>query len=132
MAPTTPTLGTPGPGPKTPGLQGLLKTVQTAAQGIGKSSPDTVAGSSTSAIYLPPKPTMGNLIQIDSDKFVAWTGGKPNVDWTDLEAGSDTLSPTSPNQRRNHYSPEKSYNIRKAGLKSKFERGDDLLVFEGK
>ena len=82
--------------------------------------------------FVPQKPTMGNLLQVDTDKFVAWTGGKPNYAWTDLAAHSATLAPTYPNQRRNHYSPEKSYNLRKAGLSTKLDRKSDLLAFQDK
>ena len=42
-------------------------------------------------IFWPMKPTMGSLVQIKSDTYVAWMGGIPNSDQTDLK-----ISPSSP------------------------------------
>ena len=36
-------------------------------------------------IFWPMKPTMGSLVQIKSDTYVAWMGGIPNSDQTDLK-----------------------------------------------
>ena len=73
---------------------------------------------------------MGNPIQIDSTKFISFTGGKPNPAWTDTEEGSTTATPSTPSQCRDHYSPGEGYLHRKQGLSKKFDRTDDLIVFE--
>ena len=73
---------------------------------------------------------MGDILQIDTAKFITWTGGKPNCGWTDLESKSKTTSPMTPNQRRNQFSPETGYNFRQSGLATKFNRTDDLVTFE--
>ena len=81
-------------------------------------------------VFRPNKPIMGNHIQIDSNKFISFTGGKPNPAWTDTEEGSATATPSTPSQRRDHYSPEKGYYHHQKGLSKKFDRTDDLIVFE--
>ena len=80
--------------------------------------------------FKPTKPIMGDILQIDTAKFITWTGGKPNCGWTDLESKSKTTSPKTPNQRRNQFSPETGYNFRQSGLETKFNRTDDLVTFE--
>jgi hypothetical protein len=74
---------------------------------------------------------MGDLTQLSKDEWAAWTGGKPKSDWT----GLDTSAPsefTTPNQLRPVYasSAQKGYNFRKSGLEDKFDKTDDLLVFQ--
>ena len=80
--------------------------------------------------FKPTKPTMGDILQIDTAKFITWTGGKLNRGWTDLESKSKTTSPTMPNQCRNQFSPETGYNFHQSGLETKFNRTDDLVTFE--
>ena len=44
---------------------------------------------------------MGGLVALKKDEWSAWTGGKPNSDWTELE--SIVSDNTSPNQLRPVY-----------------------------
>ena len=37
------------------------------------------------AVFMPTKPRMGGIIQAKSNEFVVWTGGKPKVEWTELD-----------------------------------------------
>ena len=82
--------------------------------------------------FKPTKPTMGDILQIDTAKFITWTGGKPNCGWTDLESKSKMTSPTTPNQRRNQFSPETGYNFCQSSLEMKFNRTNDLVTFENR
>ena len=94
--------------------------------GLGKQSPYTIQ---TSIPYLPTAPKMGGIAQVDSDKQVAWTGGKPNPYWTGLD---DTAlkTPTKPTQYRSNGTADvKSYTYRTTGLKSKFDKSSDLETF---
>ena len=43
---------------------------------------------SPSMPFQPTKPIMGGLLQVDDSKWVVWTGGKPNSDWTALESSA--------------------------------------------
>ena len=35
--------------------------------------------------YKPTSPIMGGIDQIDANKYMAWTGGKPTCNWTGLD-----------------------------------------------
>jgi hypothetical protein len=79
----------------------------------------------------PLKPTMGDLTQVSDTAWDAWTGGRPKPSWV----GLDNLNGLdSPNQLRPIYasSAQKGYNYRKKGLDIKFNRKDDLQVFQKK
>ena len=67
------------------------------------------------------------------DEFAAWTGGKPNNDWTGLDA-SAPKSHTNPNQLRpaGVSSQQKSYSARVAPLEQKFKKGDSVKTLETK
>ena len=73
------------------------------------------------------KPIMGDLAQTDTDKWLAWTGGKPKVDWTGLEKSTNDYE--TPNQMRPIYDV-KGYNHRKSGLSDKFNKTDLLIPFK--
>jgi hypothetical protein len=79
----------------------------------------------------PLKPTMGDLTQVSDTGWDAWTGGRPKPSWSGLD---DTDGLDSPNQLRPIYasSAQKGYNYRKKGLEVKFDRKDDLQVFQKK
>ena len=51
----------------------------------GYGSATTIGTASTHTIFWPTKPIMGGLVQIKSETFVAWMGGTPNSNWTDLK-----------------------------------------------
>ena len=79
--------------------------------------------------FSPTTPKIGGIDQVDSDKQLAWTGGKPNQYWSDLD--KDALRvPTKPTQYRSHGTTDvKSYTYRTAGLKAKFDKSSDLETF---
>ena len=70
-------------------------------------------------------------MQISSNEFSAWTGGKPKVDWSGLDDAA-LKEYESPNQLRpaSVYSQQKAYNTRKLGRLEKFEEGGDLAAFQ--
>ena len=79
----------------------------------------------------PKKPIMGNIIQLTKDEWAAWTGGKPNHDWSSLVDTNTEY--TSPNQLcpSNASASQKGYNYHKASpLEVKFEKSSDLQTFE--
>ena len=93
------------------------------------STTPSVAGTgSRMAAFKPPEPTMGGLTQIETDKWLAWTGGKPKVDWSGL-ADEHLADYKSPNQMRPVYDV-KGYNHRKSGLTFKFNKCDMLIPFK--
>jgi hypothetical protein len=77
--------------------------------------------------HKPVTPTMGGIAQLDSAKFVAWTGGEPNADWTGFKVATSDFE--SPNQLRST-NDVKGYNHRKLGLSTKFNKSDLLLPFK--
>ena len=84
---------------------------------------------STNIPFIPKTPKMGGLTQTDNDKSIAWTGGKPNITWTQLDDG-EIKEPTKPTQFRAIGSADiKSYTYRTTGLKSKFDKTADLETF---
>jgi hypothetical protein len=46
----------------------------------------------------PKEPIVGAITQTDTDKWLAWTDGKPKADWTGLEDVSPDCE--TPNQMR--------------------------------
>jgi hypothetical protein len=78
-------------------------------------------------VLKPTKPTMGALTQTGVDKWAAWTGGKPKLDWSGFE--TTTVDYETPNQMRPIYDV-KGYNHRKTGLTDKFNKTDTLIPFK--
>ena len=59
---------------------------------------------------------MGGLKEVDSNKQMAWTGGKPKLDWS----GLDGKGPIRPTQFRGQGVQDvKSYTFRTQGIKLK-------------
>ena len=119
--PTGGSQGTTGAGPAPSIGITTTQTATTTTQGISGVVPN----------WMPIKPIMGGITQVDGSTLAAWTGGLPKADWT----GLDPLSPTSwvtPNQLRpaSIGSSQKSHNYRKIGLAEKFAKGGDLDTFE--
>ena len=57
--------------------------------------PGSVTATGTSpmhATFWPKKPVMGSLVQIKSDTHMAWMGGIPNLDWTDIQTEVSMLA----------------------------------------
>ena len=83
----------------------------------------------------PPKyrqtpPKFGGLTQTGPSTWVAWTGGKPKADWSELEKINPEL--IHPNQYRptSITSQAKCQVLRTKGLDIKFARGADLHTFQ--
>jgi hypothetical protein len=75
----------------------------------------------------PVMPIMGGLTETDVDKWLAWTGGQPTVDWKSLKVATKDYE--TPNQMRPTYDV-KGYNHRKSGLSDKFSKTDQLIPFK--
>ena len=90
--------------------------------------PEDLSLSSTP--FRPKEPKFGGITQIGASTWVAWTGGKPNANWTELEE----VKPKNiqPNQHRplGITSQTKSQAYRQRGLETKFSRKSDLQTFQ--
>jgi hypothetical protein len=75
----------------------------------------------------PTKPIMGDLTQTKTNKWLAWTGGKPKVDWSGFEVA--TADYETPNQMRPVFDVQ-GYNHRQSGLSDKFNKTDMLIPFK--
>ena len=86
--------------------------------------------SNPSSTFKPKVPKYGGLEQLGTDYFVAWTGGKPKYDWTEL------ADPSPKEIQPNQYRPTsistqaKSQAFRRMGLDPKYSKGDDILLFQ--
>jgi len=81
---------------------------------------------------VPVKPKFGGIAKISSDSWVAWTGGKPKADWTDLEK-PNPVSIAATQYRSNSVSSQaKSHKYRVEGLETKFTRTSKMQTFEKK
>ena len=91
------------------------------------SSPKTTATTATTSSGID-KPIMGGKDNVDNDREMAWTGGKPKHDWTELAKA--TTQASKPTQYRAQGSAGvKSYTYRTEGLKHKFDKSGNLEVF---
>jgi hypothetical protein len=89
---------------------------------------DVMATEATTAVvHKPLEPIMGGLTQTDHDKWCAWTGGIPKLDWTGLEVEATDYD--TPNQLRSIYNV-KGYNHGKGGLSLKFNKTNQLVPFK--
>ena len=72
-------------------------------------------------------------MQTSKDEFTPWTGGKPNLDWTALDALEPNMF-RSPNQQRSLYtkSSTNGFNFRTTGLTTQFEKADNFKQFADK
>ena len=97
-----------------------------------KSSSSAGGHKSSRKTFKQAKPTMGGLVEVGTDVWAAWTGGKPKADWS----GLDEPNPTSikPKQYRlaSVSAASKSEHYRTQGMTTKFGRKKDLLTFERK
>ena len=82
--------------------------------------------------FRPVKPTLGDVTEIGTNSWAAWTGGEPLPDWSGLK--DPTPGSISPNQYRptGISSRAKSQAYRVKGLETKFTRDSDLHTFEKK
>jgi hypothetical protein len=86
----------------------------------------------TSSSYIqPPTPIMGGLLQSTYGEFEPWTGGRPLYDWSGLNSTWVTKSKSLNQLHPTSLSgAQKSYNHRQKELKTSFDRGSDLSVFQ--
>jgi hypothetical protein len=80
--------------------------------------------------FKPQCPKMGGLLQVSTYDWCAWTGGKPDANWSGL--GSTALTTPNVNFQYCPNSPgssQKSASFREKGLDVKFKKGDHLLDF---
>ena len=82
--------------------------------------------------FRPTTPKFGGIVQVSATEYVAWTGGKPKADFSELE--NTNPSPIKPNQHRGNSiasrAKQQAYCI--AGMETKFNRNGDLLTFQKK
>ena len=74
---------------------------------------------------------MGDVAQVRSDEFVAWTGGEPLANWSARKNAATVTTHETPNQLRadSVTAAQKSFIFRSTGLLDKFKETDDLKVF---
>ena len=98
------------------------------------SDPDqatTMSSTTTSSpAFRPKKPIMGDLQQVSSTDWCAWTGGRPKSDWTGLDP-SAPMTPSNAYQYRpgSPGAAQKSTFYREQGLDIKFSKTSNLLEF---
>ena len=112
-------------------LSAALNIARTLTEMSSSDTPTTSTPSAdTPSVSKPTKPIMGGLVALVKDDWAAWTGGKPNHDWTGLASPMDDN--TSPNQLRPVYASaaQKGYNHRRTGLSTQFTPSSDLAVFQ--
>ena len=97
---------------------------------VDTSIPETPAPSPKSASTFKPKePERGGLVQVGTDTWIPWSGGKPTADWSGLENTNPAVQP-------NWYRPTtvsgltKTQYYRTEGLEVKFTRDSDLISFQ--
>ena len=83
-----------------------------------------------SRVVKPMKPIMGDVIEVKTDEWIAWTGaGKPKADWSGLEDPKVTPEPKW--YRSATMSAAKSQHYRTEGLSIKCTRdGGSLTAFQ--
>ena len=82
------------------------------------------------AVVQPMKPIMGGLLQIKPDTYVAWMGGIPNSDWTDMK-----ISTADPQQSSQIHPmlDDSSFHEQSKGLDVKLSKEkEDLFSFQHK
>ena len=74
---------------------------------------------------------MGGIIEIETDKWVAWTGsGEPEPDWSGLKVPNPTLIEPKWYRSTGVGSAAKAQVYRTQGLETKFSRSKDLIIFQ--
>ena len=79
--------------------------------------------------FKPTSPIMGGIEQIDINKYMAWTGGKPTCNWTGLDPKAPKEASKPMQYRATGNQDVKSYTFRTSGLKSKFDKISDIEDF---
>ena len=86
-----------------------------------------VASATVANVWKPKSPIMGGIIQIGKDDYMPHTGGKPNAQWTGLEASGTRISVLQ--YRPIGSSSIKGYSARTKGLRTKFNKDGELESF---
>jgi hypothetical protein len=97
-------------------------SIELAATAL-KTSPSSASKSTGITMPLKPsKPLMGDLVQVSTTEWTAWTGGKSNPSWTNLDGSVMTYG--SPNQLRPNSAAyvQRGFQYRSTGLKEKFKQ----------
>jgi hypothetical protein len=109
----------------------------TGTMPTGTASPSATTAALTplpatpSSYIQPPTPIMGGLLQSTYGEFVQWTGGRPLYDWSGLATTWVTKSKSLNQLHPTSLSgAQKSYNYHQKGLKTSFDCGSDLSVFQ--
>jgi hypothetical protein len=92
----------------------------------------TTLPATPSSYIQPPMPTMGGLLQSTYGQFELWMGGgRPLYDWTGINM-MWVMKSKSPNQfcPTSSSGAQKSYNYHQKGLKTLFDYGSDLSIFQ--
>ena len=92
----------------------------------------TVTPTVTSSSFTPVKPKFGGLVKVSDTTTEAWVGGEPLHDWSGLKDPKPTQVSAMQYRPSSVYAQQKTQPFRRAGLKDKFSKGDDLLVFQRK
>ena len=82
--------------------------------------------------FKPIKPKFGDISEVGTDSWAAWTGGKPKADWSGLEDSNPTAIAATQYRPTSISSQAKSQTYRVQGLTTKFTRTSDLQTFEKK
>ena len=78
--------------------------------------------------WIPQTPTMGGLIKVGKDDYMAWTGGQPDTEWLHLE-DENPQPKTVLQYRPSGGNSIKGYISRTRGLKTKFDKNSELEEF---
>ena len=123
---------TTGLGPKGSGGATPPKTSPPSGKATATPPKGSVMTSTMKVPFMPEKPKFGDVTEVGTDTWAAWTGGRPKADWSELE-DTQPLS-IDPNQYRSTSisSQAKSQYYRTKGFEVKFTRDSDLQTFQKK
>ena len=114
----------PAPNPASGAVPAAVPAPQAAA-------PTAAPASAPTSPFKPTKPLMGDVVELDPDHPVAWTGGVPKVDWTGLEDPATVSQQLVPTQYRPHSAKARAvtYQQRITGLTTQLTDVTQLLTF---
>jgi len=117
----------------TPAEQQAREFIEAVQNIVQMSTPGTAPTTPSTATQNPVNvPTMGGLTSDSNGSSVAWTGGKPTPNWTQLHSSAPTVPTFSAQCRmaKAHHSAPKAYTHRTTGLSPKFSKTSDLKTFQ--
>jgi hypothetical protein len=112
-----------------PSIADMQAQIDALKAAILRSATGTTSGPQKTP-FKPKPPTIGGIKELTPTDYVAWTGGKPNLQWTAID--SNDRGYTSPGQFRSHSvsTSQKSHETRQTGLSIKMTKKGDLKRFE--